>query len=447
MEKKSVSRRRFVTGAATSALAATIVPRHVLGGDGHTAPGDKLNIGCIGVGGKGKVDVAGVASENIVALCDVDDERASESHVQFPRAKRYKDFREMLEKEKSLDAVTISTPDHVHAIAAMMAMKMGKHVFCQKPLTTTIHEARLLAQTAQKHNLSTQMGIQFHCSDEIRQLREWIEAGVIGTVREVHYWTNRPIWPQGGTRPLEQFYVPETLDWDLWLGPAPERPYHPTYAPFNWRGWWDFGTGALGDMGCHGMDAAFWMFDLGIPSKIEPEVSSISSETGPTVSRVTYHFPTKGSRPEMKVVWRDGSLKPPRPEHLEEDRPLPPGGHSGQLLVGDDGVMAADIYGANPMLIPEARHRKVMVNPPAEEYPRSPGVYEEWIRACKGGPKSDVNFLDYASPLTELVLLGNLAVRTGEVIEWDKDKMRVTNVSSPNQYVRRDYRKGWELPT
>ena len=283
------------------------------------------------------MDAQGVATENIVALCDVDEERAAESFLAFPRARRYKDFRVMLEKEKGIDAVTVSTPDHTHAVASMAAMELGKHVFCQKPLAHSLEEVRVMREAARKYGVATQMGIQGHCSEGVRRLREWIEAGVIGTVREVHYWTNRPVWPQAIERPLEQFHVPRTLDWDLWLGPAPERPYHPAYVPFKWRGWWDFGTGALGDMGCHGLDAAFWILNLGSPSKIVPETTRVYEETGPAISRVTYHFPARGIRPEVKLVWRDGDLHPPHPAELEGIE-IPPGGHSGQLFVGDQGA-------------------------------------------------------------------------------------------------------------
>ena len=444
MKDKDFSRRRFIGGVASTALTVSIVPRHVLGGRGYTPPSDKLNIACIGVGGKGRSDVVGVASENIVALCDVDEHRGADSFRRFPRVKRYKDFRIMLEKEKNLDAVTVSTPDHTHAVAAMMAIKLGKHVFCQKPLAHSIYEVRALGQAARKHKVSTQMGIQGHSNDGLRKLREWIEAGVIGTVREVHYWTNRPIWPQGIERPLEQYHLPKYLDWDLWLGPAPERAYHPAYHPFKWRGWWDFGTGALGDIGCHAMDAAFWILDLRNPARVAAERTPVNSETAPLTSRVTYHFPALPNRPEVKVVWRDGSLMPARPEELEEGRALP-GGNSGQLFIGDKGKIAADIYCRDPKLIPESRHLQLLANSPDEKYPRSPGVYKEWIRACKGGQPAGANFADYASPLTEMVLLGNLAVRTGEIIEWDASKGRVTNISRPNQYIRHSYRNGWNL--
>jgi len=281
MSRKRISRRKFV-GDVGAGLAFTIVPRHVLG-RGYRAPSDKLNIACIGVGGMGANDVRGVGkTENIYALCDVDEHQAAQSFAAFPKAKRFKDFRVMLEKEgKSIDAVTVSTPDHVHAVAGMMAMKLGKHTRIQKPLARTIWEVRQLVQAARKYKVATQMGNQGHAEEGTRQIREWVESGAIGTVREVQLWTNRPIWPQALDRPLEEYYTPPWIDWELWLGPAPARPYNPAYAPFKWRGWWDFGTGALGDIACHSMDASFWALDLGYPTRIEPESTKLFSETAP----------------------------------------------------------------------------------------------------------------------------------------------------------------------
>ena len=310
MARKRISRRTFV-GNVGAGLAFTIVPRHVLG-RGIRAPSDTLNIACIGVGGRGREDVRGVSIENIYALCDVDDVSAADSYATYPKAKRYKDFREMLDKEaKRIDAVTVATPDHTHPAAAILAMKAGKHVYCEKPLARTIGEVRAMAEAAKKHKVVTQMGNQGHAAEGTRQIREWVEAGAIGTVREVHLWTNRPIWPQAVDRPLQEYYTPATLAWDLWLGPAPSRPYNPAYAPFKWRGWWDFGTGALGDMACHIMDAVFWTLNLGYPTRIEPESTQLFTETAPASSRITYSFAARGGRPEVKVIWRDGSLSAP----------------------------------------------------------------------------------------------------------------------------------------
>ncbi len=444
MAGRRISRRRFLGTMATAGAAFTIVPRHVLG-RGFVPPSDKLNIACIGVGGRGAWNVRGVSSENLVAFCDVDDERAAETYRAFPNVPRYKDFRVMLEREGArIDAVVISTPDHTHAVAAMMAIQMGKHVYCEKPLTRTIYEARRLAEAAREKGVVTQMGNQGHAGEGTRQIREWIEAGAIGTVREIHFWTNRPIWPQAIERPLEAYHVPPTLAWDLWLGPAPERPYHPAYVPFKWRGWWDFGTGALGDMGCHIMDAAFWTFDLRDPVRVTAETTPVFPETAPLVSRVTYEFAARGNRPALRVVWRDGNLAPPRPPQWEKDRPWPPM-DSGQMFIGDEGVLIAGTYGENPRLVPESRHQEWIASAPAPRYPRSPGVYQEWIEACKNGGQAGSNFPDYAGPLTEMVLLGNLAVRVGGTIEWDAAAMRVTNLEVPEEYIRPTYRDGWHL--
>jgi hypothetical protein len=391
----------------------------------------------------GGSDVRGMSEENIYALCDVDDSRAARSFNEFPQAKRYRDFRIMLEREgENIDAVTVSTPDHSHAVAAMMALGMGKHVYCQKPLTRTIWEARQLMNAARNSGVATQMGNQGHSWEGTRQIREWVEAGWIGTVREIQYWTNRPIWPQAIQRPLESYHVPLHLDWDLWLGPAPERPYHPAYAPFNWRGWWDYGTGALGDIACHAMDAAFWALDLGYPTRIEPESTTLFEETAPAVSRIVYHFPARGNRQEIKVVWRDGDLTPPRPWDLDDVAPWPPAS-SGQLWVGDEGTLVAGIYGDNPRLVNESRHAELMANPPEVTYPRTDGVYVEWSAACKSGGKAGSDFAAHSGPLTEMVLLGNLAVRSAKTLEIDPHTGMVTNTDIPEEFLKPTYRAGW----
>ena len=351
----NIPRRTFVSEMAAAGAAFHIVPRHVLGGSRDRAPSDTLNVACIGVGGMGGSDVRGMSDENIYALCDVDDRRAARSFNEFPRAKRYGDFRVMLERDGSnIDAVTVSTPDHTHTVAAMMALGMGKHVYCQKPLTRTIWEARQLAAAARGSHVSTQMGNQGHSWEGTRQIREWVEAGWIGTVREVHYWTNRPIWPQAIDRPLEAHHVPRHLDWDLWLGPAKWRPYHPAYAPFAWRGWWDFGTGALGDIGCHAMAAVFWALKLANPTSIEAVTSPVNTETAPNWSIVTYQFPARGKQPPVKVVWYDGGKKPPRPKELAAKRDL---GKNGNLIIGDKATMM------NGRIIPETKMKVNVVLP------------------------------------------------------------------------------------
>ncbi len=437
MEKRSrVSRRGFLAGAA---FGLTVVGRHVLGGPGQQAPSDTLGVAGIGCGGKGSSDVRGMASEKIVALCDVDERRAAGTFRRFPKAKKFKDFRVMLEKmDKQIDVVTVSTPDHVHAPASMMAIKMGKHCFTQKPLTHDIYESRMLAKAAREKKVMTIMGIQGLCSESHRLLCEWVWAGLLGPVREVHLWTNRPIWPQGIDRPKDTPPVPKGLDWDLWLGPAPYRPYHPAYVPFKWRGWWDFGTGALGDIACHAMDAIFWALKLDQVKTFEVESvnSPVNSETYPKWSIITYRFPARADMPPLKLVWYDGGKKPPRPKELEPGRKL---GSGGQIIIGDKATMFGD------RIIPEAKMRELRSSLPPKTIPRSPGIYREFIRACKGGPKPVGNFEDFSGPLTEIVLTGNLAIKTGKKIVWDVEKMRCTNVPEANNYVRREYRKGWTL--
>ena len=446
MPEAHPSRREFVNRAASAAALFHIVPRHVLG-RGYRAPSDTLNVASIGVGGMGRNDVKGMEGENLVALCDVDWTAAEDAFRSYPKARRYKDYREMLEKEfKNIDAVTVSTPDHNHAAATMLALRAGKHVYCQKPLARTLGEVRtVMREAAARPKQLTQMGNQGHTNEGTRQIREWVEAGVIGTVREVHYWTNRPIWPQGIDRPTQLHTPPSTLDWNLWLGPAPDRPYNPGYAPFNWRGWWDFGTGALGDMACHGMDAAFWALELGYPTRVEPETSKLYDETAPKFSRVTYDFPARGNRPAVKVIWRDGGLWPPKPAGLPENMDWPPEEIGGQMWVGDTGALLAGMYGDNPRLLDSARDAELKASPPAVKYERSPGVYEEWIRAMKGGAPNLSTFAGHAGPLTEMVLLGCLAVRMGQPLEIDPSSGKVQNAAVPPEWLTPSYRKGWTL--
>jgi predicted dehydrogenase len=442
MTQGEMKRREFLkTVGGTAAALAVAGPAAAAAPSvrvGRVVPADqKLNVACVGVGGMGGADVGGVSGENIVALCDVDLARARGSFNRFPNAKRYKDFRKMLiEMDDQIDAVTVSTPDHMHFPIAMMAMEMGKHVRVQKPMAHSVWEARQMTLAARKHKVATQMGIQAHSGEGIRLMREWIEAGAVGPVREVHLWTNRAIWPQGIDRPTDTHPVPDTLDWNLWLGTAPERPYNPAYAPFKWRGWWDFGCGALGDIACHMMDASYWSLDLGFPETIVAETSPVNDETAPKWSIITYQFPARGAMPPVKVVWHDGGKMPARPDDLEEDRKLL-GGIGGQLIVGDKGKIMADCYCSSPRLIPESK-MQAFERPP-KKYPRSPGTYNEWIGACKGGPPAGANF-DYSGPFTEMIMLGNLAIRSGKLIKWDKDRLRCTNAPEANKYVRHPYR-------
>lgn len=456
---KVISRRDFI-GKTAAAVAATgvftIVPRHVLGGPGYVSPNDKLNIACIGVGGKGTSDIESVSSENIVALCDVDDtqmdgfinyavkENKTELQTLFKKAHKYRDFRVMLEKEKSIDAVTVTTPDHTHAVIAMMAIKMGKHVFCQKPLTHTIYEARMLAKAAAEHNVATQMGNQGHAEEGARLINEWIWDGAIGDVREVHTWTNRPIWPQGIDRPRERRFIPSTLAWYLWLGPAPVRSYHPAYCPFSWRGWFDFGTGALGDMGAHIIDHPYWALKLKAPVSVSASSSPFTRDSYPAASVVHLNFPARGDMPPVTLHWYDGGITPSRPEDLEPGRKMGDGG-GGILFVGDKGKLMCSTYGRNPRLIPETKMKEY--KRPEKTIPRSPGIHEEWIEACKTGKKSTTDF-SYSAYLTESMLLGNIAIRMQDkntILEWDSEKMEFKNLPEANKFVHKEYRNGWTL--
>ena len=442
-----LSRRDFMK-AAGAVAAFTIVPRHSLGGQGQTPPSEKLNIAAIGIGGRGADVLRGVESQNIVALCDVDWRHAGGTFKRYPNAKKYRDFREMLDKEeKNIDAVTVATPDHIHAVASMAAIKRGKHVYCEKPLTHSVYEARALAQAAREHKVATQMGNQGQASEETRLMCEYIWAGTIGPVREVHVWTDRPLqglhdvyWPQGVDRPKETPPVPETLDWDLWLGPAPYRPYHPCYLPFNWRGWWDFGTGALGDIGCHSLDPVFRALKLGHPTSVEAACTLVNKETYPVASTVRYQFPARADFPPVKVTWYDGGLRPPRPDEMDDGEQF---GAGGVLFVGDKGKMLGH------RLIPESRSKEY--GKPPQMIPRSPGHFVEWIEACKGGKPAGSNF-DHAGLLAQVVLLGNVALRpqlreklTRAKLQWDSENMKFTNVPEANEFLRREYRQGWTL--
>lgn len=449
----STDRRSFLRHAALAAASFTIVPRHVLGGTALAAPNDKLNIACVGLGGMGRQDAVDVSTENIVALCDVDAKHAAPSFNKFPDAKKYDDFRRMFDKEKNIDAVVVATPDHSHAAVTMAALELGKHVFCEKPLTYSIAEARKVAEAAKKAGVATQMGIQGHAMESFRLLCEWIWDGAIGEVHEVHAWTPHPVWPQGLDRPKETPPVPDTLNWDLWLGPAPERPYHPWYLPRVWRGWIDFGTGGLGDMGCHIFDHIVTSLKLGPPQTVEATASTFvqpgggrakwkNTESWPQAQIVTFHFPAREGFPPLKLMWYDGGLMPPRPQELEDGRRMGDD-CGGAIYVGTKGTIITGSHGANGVrLIPESRMQEY--KQPTKTLPRVDNHYQEWIRACKGDGKTGAPF-DYAGPLTETVLLGNVALRSGERIRWDSAAMRVTNCDAANEYLQRAYRKGWSL--
>ena len=427
------SRRSLLKSGALAAGSTLCGGFNIL--PGGESPNEKLNIGIIGAGGKGAGDLAGVSSENIAALCDVDNNQAAGSLKRYPKAARYADYRKMLEKEKGLDAVTVSTPDHHHAPAALMAMALGKHVYCQKPLTHSVSEARLLRAAAKKHKVATQMGNQGHGEHGSRRMVELIRAGTLGTVKEVHVWSNRPIWPQGIKRPAKSQPVPAGLDWDLWLGLAPERPYHSAYVPFKWRGWWDFGTGALGDMACHNWDIAYWALELGLPETIEATSSPLFKESAPAWSVIRYRFPAIASRPAVNLTWYDGPRRPPS-ELFEGERVS----SNGSIIVGDKGKLYVPHYWGDGMLLPKKDF--VDFKAPEPSIPRSPGHYKEWILACKGGPAALSNF-DYSAQLTEAVLLGNLAVRLGGKVNWDAKNMKVTGRPEAEPLIKRAYRPGY----
>ena len=441
MKTPTVTRRQFVKRTAFAGAVLSfpfVASRNVLGAN------NRLNIASVGVGGKGESDVANVDNENIYALCDVDELNAANSFKKYPQAKRFKDFREMLEKEgRNIDAVTVSTPDHMHAPVALMAMSMGKHVYCQKPLTHTVYEARRMAETARKHKVATQMGNQGHCNPATRRLVELIQGDVLGDVSEIHVWTDRPNnwWPQGILRPVDARPTPPTLDWDLWLGVAPWRPYHPAYVPFKWRGFWDFGTGALGDMACHCMDLAFFALKLGPPSSVEAQSSEVNSETAPLWSVIHYEFATQKGPSPVKLTWYDGG-KQPSPG-LVKDTEL---SANGIILIGaKDTLYVPNYWGAGKFLsgakledfknIPEA-----LAKPSGFERSH----HQEWLDACKGGPGALSNF-DYSGPLTESVLLGDVALRVGKKLQWDAKALKVTNLPEADQYLRPLYRKGWKV--
>ncbi len=443
----TLSRRHFM-GTAAAVAAFTYVPRRVLGGAGQRSANERLNIAGIGVGGQGGSDINALSSENIVVLCDVDEERAAGTFKRFPNARKYKDFRRMLEKEhKNIDAVMVATPDHCHAPAAIMAMRLGKHVYVEKPMAHTIHEARRMTAVAKETGVVTQMGQGGHAGEGLRLTYEFIHDGAIGPVREVHVWSDRPgtprrpWWPQGIDRPTDTMAVPATLDWDAWLGPAHWRPYHKAYVPRNWRGWWEFGSGAMGDMAVHNADPAFFCLDLDAPTAVEAETSGVNDETLPKWSIIKYEFPAKGSRPAVTMKWYDGGKLPPRPAELEEGRNL---GDNGILFVGDKGKILCGGWAGAPRLIPESRMKEY--KKPEKTLPRSPGHHQEWIEACKAGkPEMAMAGFWYSGPFTEALLVGNLAVRLQKRVEWDAKTMRSPNCPEADNYITKFYRAGYTV--
>lgn len=474
-----ISRRKFIQQAATAATAAaafTIVPRHVLG-KGYRAPSDLLQVAGIGVGGKGESDIAAFAKSGkaeIPFLCDVDDKRAAKSVASFPKAKYYKDYRVMLDKEhKHIDAVSVSTPDHMHSIQALAAMQLGKHVYVQKPLTHDIFEARTLTEAAKKYKVVTQMGNQGSSGDGVRQLTEWYNADAIGDVHTVYCWTNRPVWPQGIEWSKNKAEIPKTLDWNLWLGTAPYKEFVDKLVPFNWRGWWDYGTGALGDMACHIIEPAFSTLKLKYPTDVTASVGSVYvdefkrgyfPDSCPPSSYIVLTFPARDGKSAVKLHWMDGGIQPPRPEELGPNEIMGDGGN-GVIFIGTKGKMMCGTYGINPQLLPTSRTKEVTVPLTIKRVPGgADGHYAQWVEACQAGyGKVEVSSpFEIAGPLTESILMGNLAIRSYDVrkpkgdkpdqfdypgrnikLLWDGPNMKITNFDEANQFVKREYRTGW----
>lgn len=468
-----VSRRSFLKSAGLAAAAFTIIPRFALG-KGFVAPSDTLYIAGIGVGGKGTSDLTEIAkSPNVKVsfLCDVDDRMAVESVKNFPQAKYYRDFRVMFDKElKNIDAVTVSSPDHTHATAAMAAIERKKHVYCQKPLTYSIYESRMLTEAARKYKVVTQMGNQFASAEYVRTMKEWYDAGLIGDVNKVTAWTNRPVWPQGIPAPTGKFDVPKELDWDLWLGPARQMDYNPAYLPFNWRGWWEFGTGALGDMGCHILDPVFRILPIDFPTEVECSTTTAWEgffkeanylESCPSSSIIHLKYPRKDGKGTLRLTWMDGGLLPERPEELLPDEQM--GDYNGGVIFeGTKGKMIGN-YAMPPVLLPTSRMKDVTL--PAPTLARVPeGHYVQWVNAClKGFGKAELSSpFDYAGPFAESVLMGNLAIRSYNIktksadgkqtfypgrkkLLWDAKNMKITNFDEANAFVKREYRTGWTL--
>lgn len=486
INKKQASRRDFLQKGSLAVGSFFLVPRHVLGGKGYTAPSDKLNIAAIGAGGKGQSDIINSfnnGANNVVALCDVDWARAKTAIEKFPNAKKYRDFRVMLSEMKNdIDAVTISTPDHFHAYAAMACMQMGKHVYVQKPLTHNIAEARMLTEAARNHKVVTQMGNQGSSNPLQKVAMDWFDKGKIGTVHTVNIWTNRPVWPQGIPVPSDKPALIDSMgakDWDTWVGPAQWVDYHPLYHPFKWRGWWNFGTGALGDIGCHTIDSAFRILGLGYPTEVECSVGAVFlkdwtpeyiPEGCPPSSHVEIKFPaTKKNKSPMKMIWMDGGIRPMHPDLIPANEPISnDGGANGIILHGTKGLMTIGMYGNDPKIYLN-NGDKIEAPKPDPNAPKGLPEYGHqihWTEACKAGygskeHKELSSSFDYSGPLTETVLMGNLAIRSYMLrkknerggfdfygrnkLLWDGGSMKITNFDDANQFVGREYREGWKI--
>jgi predicted dehydrogenase len=501
--QSGTSRRQFLAAAAAAATV-TIVPRDVLGGRGRVPPSDRVNLAFIGTGSQGlRVMLNFLRQKDVQAVAVCDPNKGSADYPQwgeseFRNAVRrllgansgwewlspnrpirltpaltatsgmagrepcqkivaayygagkrsgdyrgcpaYNDFRDLLEKEKDVDGVVVGTTDNLHAAVTVAAMRKGKHVFCQKPMSHTVEEARRMGEVARQTGVATQVAVGNSASEDTRWLCEWVADGAIGPVREVVNWSSRPFWPQGLDRPAEAQAVPEGLDWDLWLGPAPQRPFHRAYLPFVWRGWYDFGGGALGDMGCYSFDTIFRVLKLEAPASVEASSTHRHAESFPQASIVRYHFPARGDLPPVRLTWYDGGLRPPRPDGLEEDRRLD---DEGLLFVGDRGAILCGFNGRGPKLIPQAK--MAAYKQPAKTLPRSPGNLREWLDACKGGKaKPGANF-EFSAAVTEALLLGNVALRAGRRLVWDRANLKAVNAAAAESYIRPPRRPGWDL--
>jgi predicted dehydrogenase len=504
----TLSRRTFLRRAATTAAGLTVVPRRVLGGAGYVPPSDKINVAFIGTGSQGlRVMLHFLREPDVqaVAVCDPNQQSADYAQwaphefrdavrkllgtstgwdwlspedppIQLTHSLRvtsgvagrepcqkivdaynglqkrsgesrgcaaYSDFRELLEREKGVDAVVVGTTDNLHAAVSAAAMRKGKHVFCQKPMTHTLYEARCMAEIARETGVATQVAVNNQASESTRVLCEWIWDGAIGPVREAINWSSRPFWPQGIERPKDVQPVPDGLDWDLWLGPAPQRPFNHAYLPVVWRGWYDFGCGSLGDMGCYSFDTIFRVLKLEAPTSVEASSTARYDETFPLASIIHFNFPARSDMPPVRLTWYDGGLTPPRPEGMEEGRPMSGEQGEGLLFIGDKGTILCSFNGGHPTLIPESA-MKAYKQPP-KTLPRSPGNEREWLDACKGGKtKPGANF-EFSGMVTETLQLGNIAVRTGESLNWDRSNLKITDVASAQQYVNPERREGWNL--
>lgn len=483
-----MSRRSFIRNTATAAAGITILPSTVIAGLGHKAPSDKLNIAGVGIGGRGGAVIKSITDQNIVALCDVDWKYANPMFEKFPDSMKYYDWRVMFDEiGDQIDAVVVGTPDHSHAIVSINAMKMGKHVYCEKPLTHSVWESRQMTKIADEYKVATQMGNQGNSGEGIRQICEWIWNGDIGDVVEAHAWTNRPIWPQGLERPTDKMRIPKTLKWDLFIGPAPYRPFNSIYTPWNWRGWWDFGTGALGDMACHIMDPIFMALKLRYPTKVQGTSTQINTESAPHAEVVEYTFPQrdnlpKVAMPELKVTWWDGGLLPPRPEELPDGEVMGRDQGGGCLFIGTKGKIMCGVYGKNPFLLPLELNETTAI--PPQTMRRIDDHIMDWVRACKENPENRVqtssNF-NYSGPLNEMVVMGVVAVRLQDLkreLLWDGETMEFTNIgdndeirvvtsdhfdiidghphfdtqretlnakAAAEEYIKHTYREGWSI--